>query len=541
MRFAGAFLLAACSVAGAQNGSVEGQVTNTVTGEPVRKAQVMLRRAEPRPQAPLIATTDAGGRYILVNVEAGRYMLTADRNGFVRADSGGRGTARSAATISVSAGEQLKGMNLKLTPHGVITGRVLDEDGEPVVNANIQALRYEFVRGKRRLVPGGGVTTNDLGEYRIFGLAPGRYYLSARRFGIHQVLTAAAVGAGAVSTPEPGPEEAYVPTYYPRTNDPAAATPLTLGPGDVARGIDLQLMRAQTVRISGRVVNNTGMTNRHIMVDLRPRQSAGAAQRNSTSARNTDGYFELRGVAPGSYMLAAALFVDRTFYSARAPIDVGAVNIEDVQLQLAPGADLKGMLRVEGDAALPPNLRISLTPREEGVSFGGPPQGVGVKEDGSFVIANVAADEFTLNLRGLPEGFFMKQVRLGERDVTYQGLDLSQGAAGVVQILVSSQGAEVNGSVTDQDGNPVAGAQVVLVPEGKRREVMDLYRASPAGDNGAYQIHGVPPGDYRLFAWRQIEPGAWMDPEFLAPIESRGDKISVSEGGRETRQLRILP
>jgi hypothetical protein len=87
----------------------------------------------------------------------------------------------------------------------------------------------------------------------------------------------------------------------------------------------------------------------------------------------------------------------------------------------------------------------------------------------------------------------------------------------------------------------VAGAQVVLVPEGERREVMDLYRASPAGDNGAYQIRGVPPGDYRLFAWRQIEPGAWMDPEFLAPIESRGDRISVSEGGRETRQLRILP
>ena len=541
MRFAGAFLFAACSHVFAQSGSVEGQVTNTVTGEPVRKAQVMLRRAEPRPQAPLIATTDASGRYLLVNVEPGRYMLTADRNGFVRADSGGRGTARAAATLSISAGEQLKGMDLKLTPHGVITGRVLDEDGEPVVNANVQALRYQFVRGKRRLVPGGGVNTNDLGEYRIFGLAPGRYYLSARRFGVHQVLTAAAVGAGAVTHAEPGPEEAYVPTYYPRTNDPAAATPLALGPGDVARGIDVQLMRAQTVRVSGRVINNTGVTNRHIMVDLRPRQSLGAAQRNSTSARSTDGYFELRGVAPGSYMLAAALFVDRTFYSARVPIDVGSLNIEDVQLQLAPGAELKGMLQVEGDAPLPANLRIALAPREEGVSFGGPPQGVEIKEDGAFVIPNVAADEFNLSVRNLPEGFFVKQVRLGERDVTYQGLDLSHGAAGVVQVLVSAQGAEVNGTVTDQDGNPVAGAQIVLVPEGERRETAELYRVAAAGDNGAFQIRGAPPGDYRLFAWRQIEAGAWMDPDFLAPVESRGEKMSLSEGARETRQLRVLP
>ena len=539
MRLAGAFLVAAWSLACAQNGSVAGQVTNAVTGEPVRKAQVMLRRVDPRPQPPLSATTDAGGHYLLVNVEPGRYRVTADRNGFVRS-AYGRNAARSPATISVAAGEQVKGADVKLTPHGVIAGRVLDEDSEPVVNANVQALRYEYSRGRRRLMPAGGVNTNDLGEYRIFGLAPGRYYVCGRRFGVHQVLSAAAMAAGGVTRAGLGPEEAYVPAYYPGTTDPAAATPVPLGPGDVAQGIDLQLTRTQTVRISGRVVNPTGMTNRHVMVELRPRQSPGGAVRNTASARNSDGYFEIRGVAPGSYMLAAALFVDRTLYSARTSIEVGTHSIEGVQLQLAPGGEVRGVVRMEGDAPLM-NLRVSLISREEGLSSSGPPQGVAVKQDGSFVIPNVSADYFTLHLRELPEGYFVKQILLGDRDVTYQGLDLSQGTAAAVQIRVSAQGGEISGAVTDEKGTPLAEAQVALVPEGDRRGVMELYRTATTMEGGSYVLRGVPPGDYRLFAVQQADPAAWMDPEFLAPLETRGEKVSLSgEGAREMRQLKAL-
>lgn len=536
MRFVVVAMLSAAALC-AQGGSVEGRITNSLTGEPVRKAQVMLRRAEARPQAPLTATTDAGGRFVLQNVEPGRYRVDAERNGYVRGNFNGRSISRSGMTINVAAGQEMKGLDLKLTPQAVITGRVLDEEGEPVANANVQCLKYQYLRGKRQLAPAGSGNTNDLGEYRLFGLAPGRYFLSAQIWGMQQALAAAAVGAGAVSQRPAGPEEAYVPTYYPRTNDPAAASPVQLNPGDTARGIDLQLLRTRTLRVSGRVINNTGITARHVMVDLRPRQGAGTPQR--TSVRDSDGYFELRGVAPGSYVLAAALFFEKTFYSARVAVDVGAVNVEDLQLQLSQGAEVKGVLRAEEDAPITKgNVRVFLTPRAEGISFGGAPQTLA--DNGSFTFQNVAADEFTLNVSGLPEGFFVKQVRLGDRDITYSAVDLSQGAAGVLQILVSAKGAQVDGTVTDADGNPAPAAQVVLVPDGDRREVLQLYRSVATDQSGAFQLRGLPPGDYRLFAWQQVEDGAWMDPDFLAPMAAKGEKVSLAEGGRESRPLKMV-
>jgi protocatechuate 3,4-dioxygenase beta subunit len=534
MKTAVVFLASAAGALLAQSGSVEGRVTNALTGEPVRKAQIMMRRAEARPEPPLVAATDAGGNYTIANVQPGRYHVAAERNGFAR---GNRAGMPSGSAITVMAGQATKGVDFKLTPHGVITGRVLDADGDPVANANVQSMRYQYVRGKRQLTPAGGVNTNDLGEYRLFGLAPGRYYVSARIWSMPQMMTGAAVGAGARRPA--APEESYVATYYPGTHDAAAATPVTLAPGDVARGIDIQLTRTRTVRVSGHIVNNTGVANRRVMVDLRPRDSAVSMQRNSSAARNNDGYFELRGVAPGSYVLTAALFYENTFYSARAPLDVGASNIEDVQLQLAPGAEIKGVLRVDGDAPLAyRGVRVLLTPRSEGVTFGGAPETI--KEDGTFLLKNVAADEFTVNVIGLPDGFYVKQVRMGERDATYQPLDLTQGS-GPLDVLVSPKAGQVGGSVMDSDGRPLADAQVVLVPEGDRRGSAQLYRSTTTDQSGVFQIRGVTPGEYRLFAWQQAEPGSWLDPEFLKPVESRGEKVAVAESGSESRQLRAIP
>jgi 5-hydroxyisourate hydrolase-like protein (transthyretin family) len=533
-----ALLLCALPALGAQSqaGSIEGQVLNASTGEPLRKAQVMLRRAEARPEQPVGASTDAGGKFLLTNIEPGRYRVTADRTGFVRSEYGARVSSMPGMTITVAPGQAVKGVEIKLMPHAVISGRVLDEDGDPVANVNVQALRRQYARGRRQLMPTASVTTNDLGEYRLFGLAAGRYYVSARASGMMRMMSAAAFNAGSAARSAPG-EESYVATYYPGVNDPAAAAVVIANPGDALRGVDIQLLRSRTVRISGRIVNNTGVAGRHVMLDLRPRDSGSYAGRVGGSARGADGRFELRGVAPGSYVLTAVLFVDNKYYSARVPVDVGAVNVDDIQLQLAPGAELKGALRVDGETPLDmKGIRVFLAPRGE-VSFGGGMESV--KADGSFALRNVGIDEFTVSLTGLPEAFYVKTIRLGERDITNGLLDVSQaGSAGTMEIVVSPKAARLEGVVISEEGKPLAGVQVVLVPEGERRQNQSYYKTGVADQNGAFSLRGVAPGEYRAFALEQVEPGVWHDPEFIASIESKGEKVSLSESGAETRQLK---
>jgi protocatechuate 3,4-dioxygenase beta subunit len=145
---------------------------------------LILRRADLSPNSGGAPTsystaTDVGGSFAMKDIDPGKYRLSVNRIGFVAGEYGARGPLQSGTTLSLARGQHLQGADFRLTPHAVITGRVVDEDGEPVANAQVQAMRYRYTQGRKQLQPFGGSSTNDLGEYRMFGLAPGRYYLSA--------------------------------------------------------------------------------------------------------------------------------------------------------------------------------------------------------------------------------------------------------------------------------------------------------------------------------------------------------------------------
>lgn len=164
--------------------AIEGQVVDGVTGSPVRKANLTLRHIDANPgQAGLLGTygttSDAGGKFAMKDLEPGKYMLNVTRTGYVTMQYGARGPNRPGATLSLSPRQQLKEVNFRLTPHGVISGRIVDEDGDPVAGVQVQAQSYRYFLGKKQLTAANGNSTNDLGEFRIFGLAPRKYYLSA--------------------------------------------------------------------------------------------------------------------------------------------------------------------------------------------------------------------------------------------------------------------------------------------------------------------------------------------------------------------------
>src|SRR5438876_4382254 len=202
--------------------AIEGQVLNATTGEPVRKVNLTLMRADAQgPSTTFGTSTDASGKFAMKDLEPGRYRLMAQRAGFVSGQYGSRGPTQPGTEITLARGQALTDLKLRLTPHAVITGRVVDEEREPISNVQVMAMRYRYdPRGGKQLTPMGSASTNDLGEYRIFGVAPGRYILSANSRGM--MMRDQSVDRSAI----PHPDEDYVTAYYPGAIDPASAAPV---------------------------------------------------------------------------------------------------------------------------------------------------------------------------------------------------------------------------------------------------------------------------------------------------------------------------
>lgn len=520
-----------------EGATIEGRVLKAGTDEPLKKVGLVLRSVggEQRSQS---TSTDAAGRFVLKDVEPGRYTLWADRNGYVRQAYGQRGTQRFGITVALGAGQSLSDLTFRLVPAAVIAGRVTDEDDEPIGGAVVHVAQYRYREGKRDLVPAGmGDRTSDLGEYRIFGLAPGQYFVSAtpaRGWG----------GSGALFVQEAGgkSEESYPPVYYPGTADPARATSVDLRAGEVAGAIDIGLMPTRAVRVRGRVFNAiTGPPGRGMQVHVRARGSTlFGFQGRSTYVDDAQGAFEIVGVVPGSYTLEAGWWSEGKEYSVRMPLEVGTSDLDGINVVLTAGAQIFGRLRVEGDTQVAlSNLQVNLPPADLSSGYGF--LEASVKADGSFLFPNVSDGEYRVEAWDLPEDCYLKSARLGGESVLETGLKISSGqAGGSLEIVVSSTGGRVEG-VAAKEGQPFGGAHVVLVPEASRRDQARLFKLASTDQYGHFVLRGIAPGDYKLFAWEELESGAYQDPEFLKRYEEQGEALRVEENSPLGAQLKLIP
>jgi protocatechuate 3,4-dioxygenase beta subunit len=517
--------------------SIEGQAVNAITGEPVRKAHISLEKGDRQNRADYSATTDAGGRFTIQDIDPGDYSLSAERNGFARLQYGDRGPNRPTPPFTLRAGARVSDVGFRLVPNAVIAGRVLDDDGEPLESVQVGVTHFIFQGGKRQLRPGGGAMTDDLGEYRIFDLEPGKYYLSAT---YRRQTMMAMNDRGAPDTSE---EEGYAPTYFPGTSDPAGAVAIEITAGEVLTGEDLTLRKTRTVRVRGRVTNSMGEgLPLSVILMLMPRNTRLAdfsAPLRTRPARNRGGIFEFRGVPPGAYVLMARWSDDGKGYHVKQPIDVGNDSIDGVTVLLTPGLEVKGQIRIDGPAQQTTGRYHVILEAQGPFSMGR--TGAPAKEDGSFAIENVSADHYTVNVQGLGENFYVKSMSMGDVDAMETGLDFTNGAAGTVEILLSPNGGQVEGTVADSNQQPAAGATVVLVPDTRHREQSMLFKTATADALGHFNIKGIAPGDYKLFAWQDVESGAYQDPEFLKPYETRGETVAIRESGHATAQLTVLP
>jgi len=522
--------------------AVEGQVFNGVTGEPLGKAALTLRRVDSQPGPPgaggparsYSATSDSSGKFSIVNIDPGKYRLSATRTGFVAADYGARDSMQPGTTFALDPKQRMRDVLLRMTPNGVITGRVVDEDREPIAFLQVQAMRYRYSQGKKQLVSYGSATTNDIGEYRIFGLPPGRYYISvsARRNNIPDRRAAM----------QQGPEEEYVATYFPGTTDAASAAPLDIGPGALFSGADVGLGKRRTVHVKGHVTDTSGSDRRRPMVFMIPRGLGGIAS-NRSSGIDATGNFDIRGITAGSYTLVAAIQERGKSLVARMPLEVGNSNVENLSITIQQAMSLSGGVRLEGQAVADVSTaQVTLRPRDPiGMLPGAANPTSKVKADGSFSLPDVNPDHYNVTFSGLPDGFYVKSASLGGQDVLLRGLDLSAGAAGMIDIVLAPNAGQAAGVVQNDQQQPAPGVTVVLIPQEKeRKEQTQYYKTTTTDAAGGFTFKNLDPGQYKVYAWRDVESGAYMDPEFVAPVENRGETLTIREGSQENLQLKLI-
>jgi hypothetical protein len=519
--------------------TVEGRVLNAANGEPVGKASLLLMRTDSTQASydwtrSYAASSDSTGKFATRNVDPGKYRLRASRNGFVTLEYGARASRPSGTALDLERPQQLKDVDLRLTPHGVIAGRVLDADGEPLAGAQIQLLRSQYVNGRKTLSTTNTVFTNDLGEYRYAGLTPGKYYVYAEDF------------AGA--PPTSVSEEDYVPVYYPGARDTAGAVPVDVAAGAQVRTVDMILRKARTAIVKGRVVvelpDARGIPSVRLFPRVEHNSRAASTFRGPAAKVNAAGAFEIRGLTPGSYKVVASIAKGGLWYTGQTTVEVAGANIEDVVVTIGSGVSVTGRIRVDGETTQDlQNPHIELQrggPTVDSILLEGTYR---IAKDGTFRLEDLDPYRYGILIGGLPDGFYTKSIRVGEADITYSGLDLTSGAPGEVDILVSPKAGLVSGVARSLNtSQPPPGATAVLIPKEKERlEISVFYQQTTTDQYGRFTFKNVVPGEYQVYAWEDVESSAWMDPGFMKPLEGKGESVTVGEGAQANVQVNLIP
>jgi hypothetical protein len=558
-------------IAQQQTQSAKGQISGIIfrngSDEPIVNARVTLTRVNPTtgapiPTSPLIANsvsssgpppappldrigaagplpppppaaipavyTDRGGKFVIPDLEPGGYRLSVFAADYVRQEYGQRVFPGQGTLLTLTSGQVMKDLVLRLNQTGTVTGRVRDNMGQPAVGVNVQLLKSAYNGiGQKILQSAGSTSTNDRGEYRLYWITPGRYYVA-----VGDSIPGLSVQRATAS-------EGYMFTYYPGVADLGAATTVDVTSGNEL-ALDFLVSRQEVFLVRGRVVDS--VTNRpppSISTQLSYSMIGGGGGTyvmNLPYDANT-GAFEIRDVSPGAFTLQ----ITAQGRVARMPLNV-ASNIDGLSLVLSGVFSIPGRLSMDGQIGATGFERARVLLRPTGSSILAP-NAPAVAADGTFRFENIPAGEYRVSIsttQGGPD-YFIKEARFDRNDVLSQPLVLSSSLSGEasLEITISPNVASVEGTVTDQKLQPMPGVQAVLVPD--QRDRTELFKAVTTDQTGHFSIRAITPGDYKLFAWEALENNAYFDPELIKQVEKQGKPIHIGESSKADVELRSIP
>ena len=521
---------------------IKGQVTAGGTGAPVRRAQVRAISMEGRGGG--VTSTDSNGLFEIKDLAAGRYNVMVTKGGFAQVAFGQRRPGEAGTPIDLADGQTAEKVNFLLARGGVISGVVVDDGGEPVAGTQVAAMRFQFVSGSRRLVPGpsdGSMDrTDDKGGFRLYGLPPGDYFVSA------SIRNSSYTGPGMTNTESDG----FAPTYYPGTPNINEATRITLKAGQEMSGASFALIVARMARVRGRVVNSRGEPASGMNAMLAPAEPYGMMMMNMSNAMiGADGSFEFSSVPPGRYniqMRAMGGMQNPNAEFAVMPITVSNDDIDNVIVTTNVGATARGVI-VTDDGQAPPfranQVQVFAQTIEPQTMFMGPSQNR-IQDDYSFEMTGLFDRRRLTASVGQPgagpSGWYLKSVIYDGQDIIDTPIEFAPGRTYEgFQVVFTQKTTDLSGAVTDGRNRPVLDATVVIFPANRERWTFQsrYVRSLRPDTNGRFSLKNLPPEDYLIIAVQNLESGQGSDPDFLTRAREEARPFSLTDG--ETKAVDI--
>src|SRR5688500_4517620 len=522
---------------------IKGQVTAGGTGAPVRRAQVRAMSMEGRGGG--VTSTDNNGLFEIKDLAAGRYNVMVIKGGFTQASFGQRRPGDPGTPIDLAEGQTAAKVNFVLARGGVISGVVVDDGGEPVAGTQVAAMRYQWVSGTRRLAPamsdGSMDRTDDKGGFRLYGLPPGDYFISASN------RNSSYSGPGMTNTESDG----YAPTYYPGTPNMSEATRITIKAGQEMTGASFALIVARMARVRGRVVNSRGEASSGMNAMLAPADPYGMMMMNMSNAMiGADGSFEFANVAPGRYNVnirTSGGMQNPNAEFAAMPVTVGNDDIDGLLVTTHVGTVARGMV-VTDDGQPPPftatQVQVFAQMVEPQTMFMQPGQNR-MQDDYSFEMTGLFDRRrffASMGAPGITSGWYLKSVIYDGQDITDTGMEFAPGRTYEgVQIVFSQKTTDLSGALTDDRNRPVLDATVVVFPANRERWTYQSrhVRTMRPDTNGRFSIKNLPPEDYLIIAVQNLEPGQGSDPDFLTRAREEAKSFSLVEGETKAVDIRL--
>lgn len=546
--------------------------------QPVRRAEV---RAIGGGGAPRTAYTDADGRFVFSALPFGRYTLEANKPGYVRSAYGAPRFDRPGTPIEVTTAERVHTLQWRMPRGSVITGRIVDEFGQPAQGARVSVQQVRVVNGERTLVPVPMVTSilgevvDDRGIYRLFGLPAGDYVVSAtpRSIGTGDIrrMTDAEIQAAQQAVQQPS--SPYAPTppsttlgfsqvYFPGVLTSSEATPIKVGPGEERDGVDFVVHLVRTAALEGTVVTPGGVPPQSVQLMLSPKGSGTSVSSSESGTMmvftatmiggggnrrvNADGTFSYGGVAPGAYTLSARVTSEGggTLWAA-SDVVVDGQNVSGLSLVLAEGLTVAGTLAFEADGVDPPDTftraRINFFPASGGAMILNT-SGTTVNSSGFSVRGLIPGPYRVVANFNTPEvNWTLKSAMIKGRDALDQPFELAPNDNITDAVLTfTNKSQTLTGTLSDASQRPAPDYTIVVFPEDRSLwPSARRVRTARPGTDGKFTITGLPSGSYRIAAVTDIGPEETRDLALLEELAGASIVFTLGDGETKTQDLRI--
>ncbi|HXF25632.1 MAG TPA: carboxypeptidase regulatory-like domain-containing protein [Bryobacteraceae bacterium] len=510
--------------------SVEGVVLSAATGQPLKRAQVALEPATPGEPA-FAQACDDNGHFLFPKIPPGRYSIAAQRDRYLPAGSAIADGQRLPPVFMLFPGQHMRQVVLRMRVWGVLAGKVRFGDAEPATGVTIRAWRVYFHEGRRGYTLAASTQTNDLGEYRIYGLPPG-YYMAAAIYAARRMFTNAKV----VPTPGAPQNIGYPMTFYPSATRLSDAVPIHIGYGDEIGGNDIYLDSEPLQSIGGRVISGlSGLPLRGPAIQLQLADGSGNTGVTSAASVTVDaaGRFEISGIPSGAYEIVASAEDGSSHLIARRTLTVADAPDDSLELMAQPVAVWDGHLKINTNLNVEQDaLRVEMAPRDASA----PIATAEVGENGAFKIELQPGLTYDAYLRNAPAGFYIDSVRVGNVERLNSGVRIDGGARAADLQIELAEGARVSGRVAIDGESAASGAQVALIPDPPDGRYQS-FATAVADAYGGFDFDGVAPGRYIVTAWADHPPCDIYNPQSIPACGKVGTTVNVTGRGDYNVQL----